>query len=48
MQATAPVSTTATIAGDIYSNAATLLIVSIILIVVGAFLCFEGYRARNK
>src|SRR5580700_11651978 len=35
--------TTATIAGDIYSNAATLLIVSIILIVVGAFLTVMGY-----
>jgi hypothetical protein len=39
--------TTATIAGDIYSNAATLLIVAIILIVVGAFLTVVGYRSNK-
>jgi cytochrome bd-type quinol oxidase subunit 2 len=39
--------TTATIAGDIYSNAATLLIVSIVLIVVGAFLTVMGYRSSK-
>jgi len=39
--------TTATIAGDIYSNPATLLIVAVILIVVGAFLTVMGYRSSK-
>ncbi len=40
--------TTATLATDIYSHPIVLLIVAIVVLVVGAFLCFEGYRARNK
>ncbi len=40
--------TTATLATDIYSHPIVLLIVTIVVLVVGAFLCFEGYRARNK
>ncbi len=40
--------TTATLATDLYSHAVVLLIVALIVLVVGAYLCFEGYRARNK
>ena len=36
--------TTATLATDIYSKPATLLIVAVIVIVVGGYLSFEGYR----
>ena len=40
--------TTATLATDLYSHAIVLLIVALVVLVVGAYLCFEGYRARNK
>jgi hypothetical protein len=38
--------TTATLAGDLYSKPAALLIVAIITLVVGAYLSFEGYRRK--
>ena len=38
--------TTATLAGDIYTKAAVLLTIAIIMVVVGAYLCFEGYRRK--
>jgi hypothetical protein len=40
--------TTATLATDLYSHAIVLLIVALVVLVVGAYLSFEGYRARNK
>jgi hypothetical protein len=40
--------TTATLASDLYSKPFVLLIVALVVLVVGAYLCFEGYRARNK
>ena len=40
--------TTATLASDLYSHAIVFLIVAIVVLVVGAYLCFEGYRARSK
>jgi hypothetical protein len=40
--------TTATLASDLYSMPFVLLIVALIVLVVGAYLCFEGYRTRNK
>ena len=40
--------TTATLASDPYSKPFVLLIVALVVLVVGAHLCFEGYRARNK
>jgi hypothetical protein len=40
--------TTATLASDLYSHAIVLLIVALVVLVVGAYLCFEGYRTRNK
>ena len=39
--------TTATLATDIYSKPAALLIVAAIVIVVGGYLSFEGYRKRK-
>jgi hypothetical protein len=36
--------TTATLAGDIYSKPAVLLIVAAIVLVVGGWLSFVGYR----
>ena len=38
--------TTATLAGDIYTKAAVLLTIAAIMVVVGANLCFEGYRRK--
>jgi hypothetical protein len=38
--------TTATLANDIYSKPAAILIVAVIVIVVGGYLSFEGYRRR--
>jgi hypothetical protein len=38
--------TTATLAGDIYTKAAVLLTIAAIMVVVGAYLCFEGYRRK--
>jgi hypothetical protein len=38
--------TTATLAGDIYTRPAVLLVIAIIMLVVGAYLCFEGYRRK--
>jgi len=40
--------TTAALAADLYSKPAALLIVSAIVIVVGGFLTFFGYRAASK
>ena len=40
--------TSATVASDLYSKPFVLLIVALVVLVVGAYLCFEGYRARNK
>ena len=40
--------TTATRASDLYSKPFVLLIVALVVLLVGAYLCFEGYRARNK
>jgi len=40
--------TSATVASDLYSKPFVLLIVALVALVVGAYLCFEGYRARNK
>jgi len=40
--------TTATLATDLYSHGIALLIAALIVLVVGAYLTFEGYRARNK
>ena len=40
--------TTATLTSDLYSKPFVLLIVALVVLVVGAYLCFEGYRARNK
>jgi len=39
--------TTATLATDIYSKPAALLIVAVIVIVVGGYLSFAGYRKRT-
>jgi hypothetical protein len=39
---------TASLAGTVYSGAATLPVVAVISIVLGAFLSFEGYRPANK
>ena len=43
-----PLATTATLASDLYSKPFVLLIVALVVLVVGAHLCFEGYRGRNK
>ena len=40
--------TTAALAADLYSKPAALLIVSAVVIVVGGFLTFFGYRAASK
>ena len=40
--------TTAALAADLYSKPAVLLFVSAIVIVVGGFLTFFGYRAASK
>jgi len=40
--------TTAALAADLYSKPAVLLFVSAIVIVVGGFLTFVGYRAASK
>ena len=40
--------TSATVASDLYSKPFVLLIVALVVLVVGAYLCFEGYRAGNK
>jgi len=40
--------TTATLASDLYSKPYALLIAALVVLVVGAYLCFEGYRARSK
>jgi hypothetical protein len=40
--------TTATLATDLYSHAIALLIAAIVVLVLGAYLSFEGYRARGK
>jgi hypothetical protein len=40
--------TSATLASDLYSKPFVLLIVALIVLVVGAYLCFEGYRVKNK
>jgi hypothetical protein len=40
--------TTATLATDLYSHAIALLIAAIVVLVLGAYLSFEGYRARSK
>jgi hypothetical protein len=40
--------TTATIATDLYSKPIVFLIVAIVVLALGAYLCFEGYRARSK
>jgi hypothetical protein len=40
--------TTATIAGDIYTEKYALLIIAIIILVVGAFLTAMGYRSSSK
>jgi hypothetical protein len=40
--------TTATLASDLYSKPFVLLIVALVVLVVGTYLCFEGYRGRNK
>jgi hypothetical protein len=40
--------TTATLASDSYSKPFVLLTVALVVLVVGAYLCFEGYRGRNK
>jgi hypothetical protein len=38
--------TTATLAGDIYTKPAVLLTIAAVMVVVGAYLCFEGYRRK--
>jgi hypothetical protein len=38
--------TTATLVTDIYSKPITLLVVAVIVLVVGAYLSFEGYRRK--
>ena len=40
--------TTATLATDLYSKPIAFLIVAIVVLVLGAYLCFEGFRARSK
>jgi len=40
--------TTATLATDLYSKPIVFLIVAIVVLALGAYLCFEGYRARSK
>jgi hypothetical protein len=40
--------TTATLATDLYSHAIALLIAAIVVLIVGAYLCFEGYRAASR
>jgi hypothetical protein len=40
--------TSATLASDLCSKPFVLLIVALIVLVVGAYLCFEGYRVKNK
>jgi len=40
--------TSATVASDLYSKPFVLLIVALVVLVVGGYLCFEGYRAGNK
>ncbi len=40
--------TTAALATDIYSNAASLLIAAAIVLVLGAFLTFVGYRSELR
>ena len=40
--------TTATLASDLYSKPFVLFIVALVVLVVGTYLCFEGYRGRNK
>jgi hypothetical protein len=40
--------TTATLATGLYSKPLVLLTVALIVLVVGAYLCFEGYRASSK
>ena len=37
---------TATMAALIYSNASVLPVLGVIVLIVGAYLCFEGYRHR--
>ena len=39
---------TASLAGTIYSGAATLPVVAVISLVLGVFLSFEGYRPASK
>jgi hypothetical protein len=38
--------TTATLAGDIYTKPAVLLTIAAVMVVVGAYLCFESYRRK--
>jgi hypothetical protein len=38
--------TTATLAGDVYTRPMVLLGIAIVMLVVGAYLCFEGYRRK--
>jgi hypothetical protein len=40
--------TTATLATGLYSKPVVLLTVAIVVLAVGAYLCFEGYRASSK
>ena len=40
--------TTATLASDLYSKPFVLLIVALVVLVVGAYLCFEGYRGQKQ
>ena len=40
--------TTATLASDLYAKPYVLLTIALVVLVVGAFLCFEGYRTRHK
>jgi hypothetical protein len=40
--------TTATFASDLYAKPYALLIVALVVLIVGAYLTFEGYRARDK
>jgi hypothetical protein len=40
--------TTATLATGLYSKPLVLLTVAMVVLVVGAYLCFEGYRTGNS
>lgn len=40
--------TTTALAADLYAKPATLLIAAAIMLIVGAYLIFEGYRAKIK